>query len=341
MDTCRQQAMTDMKKNIEVPSNLFTVAPGVWGRKDTFVNFFMIQDLVNDQWVLVDTGLKWSAGKVKEMANYLFGEGSVPKAIILTHGHFDHVGTVADLAEEWDVPVYAHHLEMPYLTGQSDYPPPDPTVGGGLMATMSFLYPKSPINIWKHVKVLPPNETIPVLTDWKYIHTPGHSPGHISLFRESDRVLITGDAFVTTKQESVISVMFQTRQISGPPKYFTCDWDEARSSVEELIKLNPKTAAAGHGQPMRGLELQEALKNLNENFYKKSIPALGRYVPNPAITNANGVVYIPPKKPFKNELALKVYFFTALATIGLVWTVYKKKKKIREIENLIEIEYNY
>lgn len=330
-----------MKKNTEIPSNLFTVAPGVWGRKDVFVNFYIIQNLINDQWVLVDAGLKWSASKIKEMSEYLFGEGSIPKAIILTHGHFDHVGSVAKLAEEWDVPIYAHHLEIPYLTGQSDYPPPDPTVGGGLMASMAFLYPNSPINIWKHLKVLPPNCSIPVLPEWKYIHTPGHSPGHISLFRESDSVLIAGDAFVTTKQESLISVMLQTKKISGPPKYFTCDWEDARTSVEELIKLNPKTAATGHGQPMRGIELQEALKELSENFYNKSIPSSGRYVPNPAITNANGVMYVPPKKHLKNELAVKAFCFTALVTLGLMWGGYKKRKKIRVNETLIDVEYNY
>ncbi|HKG67707.1 MAG TPA: MBL fold metallo-hydrolase [Segetibacter sp.] len=330
-----------MKNITEVPTNLFTVAPGVWGRKDVFVNFFMIQDLVNNQWVLVDSGLKWSVDKVKEMAGYLFGEGSKPTAIILTHGHFDHVGSVASLAEEWDVPVYAHHLEIPYLTGHSAYPPPDPTVGGGLMSTMAFLYPNRPIDIWNHVKVLPPDDTIPGLPEWKYIHTPGHSPGHIGLFRESDSVLIAGDAFVTTKQESVISVMFQTKQISGPPKYFTYDWSDARNSVEELIKLHPKTAATGHGQPMRGLELEGALKKLSEEFDSKAVPAQGRYVPNPAITNANGVVYVPPKKYLKNELVLKAFGFTALATLGLVWAGYNKKKKIRHNENLIDIEYNY
>ena len=330
-----------MTNNIEVPSNMFTVAPGVWGRKDVFVNFFMIQDPLNNEWVLVDTGLKWSVSKVKEMADHLFGKGSKPEGIILTHGHFDHVGSVESLAEEWDVPVFAHHLEIPYLTGQSNYPPPDPTVGGGLMSTMSFLYPSNPINIWKHVKVLPPNGNIPVLREWKYIHTPGHAPGHISLFRESDGVLIAGDAFVTTKQESLISVMLQAKKISGPPKYFTYDWEQARSSVEELIKLDPKTAATGHGRPMRGIELEEALKELSENFSSEAIPEQGRYVPNPAITNANGVLYVPPKKYLKNELPIKTFGFTALATAGLVWTLYKKKKKLRENQNLIEVEYNY
>src|SRR4051794_20206201 len=157
-----------MKKN-QAAANLFTVAPGVWGRKDVFVNFFMIQDQTSEDWVLVDTGLKWSEPKIKEMAAYLFGEANLPKAIILTHGHFDHVGSVAKLSEEWDVPVYAHHLEIPYLTGQSNYPPPDPSVGGGLMATMSFLYPSGPINIWKYLKVLPHNGTVPYMPEWKYI----------------------------------------------------------------------------------------------------------------------------------------------------------------------------
>lgn len=316
-----------MQKNTEVPSNLFTVAPGVWGRKDVFVNFFIIQDLIYDQWVLVDAGLKWSESKVKEMTDYLFGPDSLPQAIILTHGHFDHVGSVSQLAEEWNVPVYAHHLEIPYLTGQSDYPPADPSVGGGLMSTMSFLYPSSPINIWKHVKVLPSEGTIPVLPEWRYIHTPGHAPGHISLFRESDGVLIAGDAFVTTQQESIISVILQTKKISGPPKYFTCNWDDARVSVEKLVKLNPKTAATGHGKLMRGTELQEALKELTANFSKEAVPSEGRYIPNPAITNANGVMYVPPKRQMKNEAAIKAFAFAALATLGIVWSTYKKKRK--------------
>jgi glyoxylase-like metal-dependent hydrolase (beta-lactamase superfamily II) len=330
-----------MKKKAGVPANLFTVAPAVWGRKDVFVNFYMINDLVNDQWVLVDAGLKWSASKIKEMAGYLFGEKSIPKAIILTHGHFDHVGSVAKLAEEWDVPVYAHHLEIPYLTAQSNYPPPDPTVGGGLMSTLSFLYPNSPINIWKHIKVLPPDGKIPVLPEWRYLHTPGHTPGHISLFRDSDSVLIAGDAFVTTKPESFRQAIFQPKNISGPPKYFTYDWVAARSSVNELVALKPKTATTGHGQPMRGKELAEALTKLSTEFYNKSIPSNGRYVPHPAVANSNGITYVPPKKPNINNMALKAFGVSALVALGLVYTNYRKKRKTREIDNFLDVEYNY
>lgn len=328
-------------KNMQMPSNLFTVAPGVWGRKDLFVNFFMIQSLEKDDWVLVDTGLKWSAPKIKEMASYLFGEQNFPKAIILTHGHFDHVGSVLQLAEEWNVPVYAHHLETPYLTGHSDYPPTDPTVGGGLMATMAFLYPNGPINIWKYLKILPDSGNIPGFEDWKHIHTPGHSPGHISLYRQSDKVLIAGDAFVTTKQESIISVMLQTKIISGPPKYFTCDWTDAKLSVNKLADLKPKTAATGHGKPMRGIELKEALEELVYNFDEKSVPSTGRYIPNPAITNDNGVMYVPPKKYDKSEIFIKTFVVTTMVVLGFVWKNYKTKKRVRQNEDLLEIEYNY
>lgn len=330
-----------MKQTTEVPKNMFTVAPGVWGRKDVFVNFFMIQSLTDESWILVDAGLKWSAPKIKEMAAYLFGADSKPTAIVLTHGHFDHVGSVESLADEWNVSVYAHHLEIPYLTGQSDYPPPDPTVGGGLMATMAFLYPKSPINIWRHIKVLPAGGRIPAMPEWRYIHTPGHAPGHISLFRESDGVLIAGDAFVTTKQESAFAVMMQTKIMSGPPKYFTCDWQAAEKSVRQLVSLQPKTAATGHGKPMRGIDLQQSLNELESQFYEKAIPTRGRYVPHPAITNANGVVYVPPRNRTANETAWEVFGVTALIVFGLLYTANKKKRRRLENENLLDIEYNF
>src|SRR4051812_33828889 len=111
----------------------FTVAPGVWGLKDVFVNIYMILNQFDGNWVLVDAGLKWSSSKIKKMAQQIFGTDAKPSAILLTHGHFDHVGSLYELAMEWNVPVFAHYHEVPYITGKSSYPPPDPTVGGGLM----------------------------------------------------------------------------------------------------------------------------------------------------------------------------------------------------------------
>ena len=50
------------------------------------------------------------------------------------------------------MPIYAHELELPYLTGRSPYPPPDPTVGGGLMADLSWMYPRGPIDLGDRVQ---------------------------------------------------------------------------------------------------------------------------------------------------------------------------------------------
>jgi hypothetical protein len=60
-----------------------------------------------------------------------------------------------DLAEEWDAPVYAHSLEHPYLNGTLSYPPPDPTVGGGLMAVSASLFPRGPVDVSEHLRMLP------------------------------------------------------------------------------------------------------------------------------------------------------------------------------------------
>lgn len=328
--------------NNRASRNIFSVAPGVWGMKDVFVNFYMIQDDKSADWVLVDTGLKWSAGKIKKMANYLFGENNKPSAIILTHGHFDHVGSLSKLAEEWDVPVYAHYMEIPYLTGKSSYPPPDPTVGGGMMAWMSIVYPNAPINVWNRISILPEDGTIPVLKEWRYIHTPGHSPGHISLFRDSDKVLIAGDAFVTTNQESAVSVMTQKKHMQGPPKYFTYDWKSAESSVLELAELQPKIAASGHGKPMRGIELRDNLLRLSQHFGELAIPNHGRYTDDPAIADPNGVIYLPEDNFDRKSLAMKVVGITAVFVLALILSDTKKKKKKRILNgNLLDIEYNF
>jgi glyoxylase-like metal-dependent hydrolase (beta-lactamase superfamily II) len=299
-------------------SQLFSVAPGVWGRKDLFVNFYMIQDQKSGAWALVDAGLKWSAPKIRAMVAELFGEGSRPTAIILTHGHFDHVGALRALIEEWNVPVYAHPLEVPYLTGQSSYPPPDPTVGGGLMAAMSWMYPKGPIDVQDYVRPLPNDNSIPGLSDWKYIHTPGHAPGHVSLFRESDRVLIAGDAFVTTKAESAMYALSSMKHLSGPPKYFTCNWASAELSVIKLAALDPEVAATGHGKTMRGEELRGALKKLSTHFKAVALPAEGRYLSEPAVTNEQGVLFLPPPTEKLSSLAKIVGLSLAVASVALL-----------------------
>ncbi|HET6778049.1 MAG TPA: MBL fold metallo-hydrolase [Gemmatimonadales bacterium] len=276
-----------------------SVASDVAYLRTLFVNLFFYgrTGAPSESWVLIDAGVPGSAPWILAAAEERFGRWSQPAAIVLTHGHFDHVGALDTLLEKWDVPVYAHRLELPYLTGRSSYPPPDPTVGGGAMAAMSRFYPRGPYNFAGHIQPLPNDGSVPGMSGWRWIHTPGHTPGHISLFRESDRTLIAGDAFVTTKQESAIAALTQRPEIHGPPAYFTPDWAAARRSVEALAALRPLRIATGHGPPMEGSEMLEALERLAREFDRLAVPRSGRYVREPAVMDETGVVAVPPAVP--------------------------------------------
>jgi glyoxylase-like metal-dependent hydrolase (beta-lactamase superfamily II) len=272
---------------------VFQVAEGVWGLTDIMVNVYFVRT-AHKKWVLVDAGLKTAYNKICHAAESLFGKDAPPEAIILTHGHFDHVGALRHLLAKWHVPVFAHYMEKPYLTGQSHYPPPDPSVGGGFMSLISFLFPSSPINITNNLRTISEG-AIPMMPGWRCIFTPGHSPGHISLFREEDAVLVAGDAFVTTQQESLWSIITQKHILSGPPKYFTYDWRAAGESVKKLAALQPQILATGHGQPMSGDHAEEALVILATHFNELVRPAHGRYATYPAVVSPQGVLYVPGK----------------------------------------------
>jgi glyoxylase-like metal-dependent hydrolase (beta-lactamase superfamily II) len=234
------------------------------------------------QWVLIDAGLPGSAAAIASAAADRFGPDARPAAIVLTHGHFDHVGAARTLAERWDAPIYAHEREVPYVTGRLAYLPPEPAVGGGAMALLSPLYPRGPFHLGERVQPLRQDGAVPGMDGWRWIPTPGHSPGHISLFRESDRTLIAGDAFVTTKQESALAVLTQRPELHGPPAYFTPDWPDAWSSVSRLAELEPELAATGHGPPLRGESMRRQLHSLADDFAERVIPDRGRYVGRPA-----------------------------------------------------------
>ncbi|MDB5310621.1 MAG: fold metallo-hydrolase [Gemmataceae bacterium] len=263
----------------------------------TMVNSYLVgpPGAGSGEWVLIDTGMPFSGGTIRTAAAARFGPDSRPKAIVLTHAHFDHVGAVRELAGLWDVPVYAHRLELPYLTGRSDYPPPDPAVGGGMMAYLCRLYPRRGIDLGPRARVLPADGTVPGMPGWRWVHTPGHSPGHVSFFREADRFLIAGDAFVTTKQESAASALTRLPQeVRRPPAYFTTDWHQARNSVRALARLRPEVAATGHGIPMRGETMRRELEELADHFDRLAVPPVGRYVAEPARADETGTTYVPP-----------------------------------------------
>lgn len=260
-------------KGFEVTSDLFCYTIQI-------ANVIFYGEAGGEEWVLIDAGMPKSGKKIIKAAAARFGANRPPKAIILTHGHFDHVGGLIDVLEEWkDVPVYAHEQEIPYITGQQNYPKPDPFVEGGMIAKMSFLFPIESIDIGERAHALPADQSIPSMPGWKWIPTPGHSIGHISLFREADHALIAGDAFVTVKQDALYKVYTQELEVNGPPVYLTPDWENAEQSVQTLASLKPRLTITGHGEPVTDtLWLQMKLEELATNFKKMAIPAHGKFV---------------------------------------------------------------
>ena len=128
--------------------------------------------------------------------------------------------------------------------------------------------------------------------------------------------MLAGDAFVTTNQESAFAVLAQSRKLQGPPKYFTYNWISAERSVKTLADLEPEIGATGHGRPMAGEELRQALHHLADNFRELAIPHSGRYIDEPALVNYDGVQYTPP--PHNRKLLLTVAGIATAAVVGFL-----------------------
>ena len=294
-------------------------APGIGCLPIVFVNVYFVQ--AGDDWVLVDTGLPGHAPDIIAAAQERFGAGVKPAAIVLTHGHFDHAANARELAQVWDVPVYAHALELPYLSGQSDYPPQDPTVGGAI-AFLSRFFSSRGMDLGACVHALPLDGSVPGLPGWRALHTPGHAPGHVSLLRPSDRAILAGDALATVNMDSLVALATKKQQISRPPAPFDYDWEAARRSAEHLADLSPTVLACGHGVPMSGPDLSADLTAFADKF---PTPSHGRYVNAPAITDETGLLSVPPPAPDPLPRVAVGIGLGALA--GLAFAMIRRRRK--------------
>lgn len=287
--------MADLASTMqEVTSSIACVPTG-------FVNAYFIGE-PGGRWAVVDTGLLGFSGRIIAAAEKRFGPRSRPEAIFLTHGHFDHCGNALILADHWGVPVYAHPLELPYLSGRSDYPPPDPTVGGAI-AMLSRVLPHNGRDLGARLRTLTPDPStpaeemaggdVPGLDGWRWVFTPGHSPGHISYFHSADRALVAGDAVATLNMDSYVNLLVTHTQelgVAGAP--FIPDWEQYRRSVLELSGLAPAVLACGHGIPIAQGEVASDLERFAKTF---TSPPHGRYVAEPAHTDERGLDWLPPK----------------------------------------------
>src|SRR5882757_4351618 len=125
-------------------------------------NAYLIGNTRN--WALVDSGIPGSERRIRQAAAARFGPHAAPRAIILTHGHPDHAGSAAALADMWGVKVYVHALEFPYLTGRCPYPAMDPT-GPGFFSGLSRLFPTRTVNLENRLVQLEMDRPAPGMED--------------------------------------------------------------------------------------------------------------------------------------------------------------------------------
>jgi glyoxylase-like metal-dependent hydrolase (beta-lactamase superfamily II) len=162
------------------------------------------------------------------------------------------------------------------------------------MSALSRFYPRGPVNVAEWLQPLPPDGSVPPMPGWRWLHTPGHTPGHVSLWREADGVLLASDALATMKLDSWSAYFTRGRELSRPSPPFTFDWGTTRESIGQLADLEPKVVAAGHGLPIAGDRVASELRGFIEGF---SPPQRGRYVGSPAVAGEEGVEELPPSVP--------------------------------------------
>jgi glyoxylase-like metal-dependent hydrolase (beta-lactamase superfamily II) len=236
----------------EIAPDVFCLGP--WGRTQTTVYFIRS----GPSWVLIDAGWAKDVSRIERAARSLFGDGSRPSAILLTHCHPDHAGSALSLARTWGCAVYMHPDELPIATADfaamvASAGPLDRYVILPLMRAMGRRRREAVLirsSLGDAASTFEAGDGVPGLPGWECIPTPGHTPGHVSYFRASDRVLITGDALVTLKVNSLAGLLWQRPGLSGPPWYTTWSRQAARKSIERLARLEPTVLAGGHGRPM-------------------------------------------------------------------------------------------
>lgn len=233
------------------------VADGVWllrGDLRGAMNIYFIED--GDGVIQFDAGTKGMTRKARVAAARLGGL----KRVILSHAHADHRGTAPFMG----VPVHCHPDEVAYAESDAAIP---------AYQDLSLL-PVAPIR-WVYPPLLRHWDGGPVMIEgtvtegdevagFKVIHFPGHAPGLIGLWRESDRVALVSD--VVYLVDSARFKALPEGEASVPHPAWAWDHAMAKDSVRKLAALEPAVVGAGHAPPLRGENLRETLERAAEKL---------------------------------------------------------------------------
>ncbi len=186
---------------------------------------------------LVDTGLP---GQQDAIASAL-AEASVGvpdlRRIILTHQDIDHVGSLHDLVQTSSARVLAHAIEIPFIDGTTlpRFATPEVLAQRPELRAVAEHFQPTPVD-----EPLQDGTRLDLAGGVRVIFTPGHTPGHICLYLERSKTLITGDALTASEG-----------RLQGPNEGATPDLPTARQSVRKLAELDVQTIVCYHGGVVR------------------------------------------------------------------------------------------
>ena len=196
------------------------LAPGVrqlHGTPPNTINVYLVDD------VLVDAGTPAARKRIlRELA------GVAVSTHVVTHAHPDHFGSSHAVCEALGLPLWAGERDAEAI--ETATPVPSDTKVGRYLAKAK-MPPGHPVT-----RRLREGDEVAGFT---VLEVPGHSPGHIALWREQDRTLIAGDVF------------FNLPRLGAPPDVLTVDPELNRTSMRLLAELRPALALFGHGPPLR------------------------------------------------------------------------------------------
>jgi hydroxyacylglutathione hydrolase len=233
------------------------VADGVWllrGDLRKGMNIYFLED--GDGVVQFDAGSKGMTKKARAAGEELGGV----KRIVLGHGHADHRGT----APYMGAPVYCHLDEVADTES-------DASIDSYMdlsqlpVAPVRWIYPLL-LRRWDGgaVKIAGTVAEGDEVAGFRVIHFPGHAPGLIGLWRESDRVALVSD--VVYLVDSARLKPLPEGEASVPHPAWAWDHAKAKESVRKLAALEPRVVGAGHAAPLRGENLRPTLERAAEKY---------------------------------------------------------------------------